>query len=614
MPLPAGLLAGAVVLILLPLLLLALYVPPNNFDSDNYHLHRVMAWYLQGHVGPFPTLHVQQLYHNVNAEYWQLQLFLLSGSDRPTALVQYGAMLGSLAAVSLTGRCIGLPPRGQLMAALLLLLLPIGLFEATTTQNDYLATFYFTTFVAFLFTYFQADRPVYALLAMVAVVLGGFTKYTVLFYALPFCLLFSIREISKKRWGRLLGLGLFGAVIFVSINFPFLHRNDRFFGSPFGPQPGQPLFTERIPAERFGWRETLSSVLKNSSLHLGLPHTAYNDALLQGLRHVHGWLDVPLQDPAITLTTVLVRHSFQEDSAPNSLHFLLLLVALPLALGQYRNNRLLFWLSAGALVGFVLFCTVFKYQIFSSRTHMPFFAIGCVVTAFMLSRMPVGRFYLVVACMSVPALVAVYGNPQKPLLPLAYFLKKMTNHVPADVCCWHNQAAYAGRLGAYYDFQQPGSCHRALYAFTARQKAQVFSLLDELGYYDDRKRTIFDQDEAEMYFNGHRFAFRPVYALSQHVKPPVTGVGVLFKAPVGFYHTWRLFCLASKATVPMGYVHYPKPYEALQYPAFRYDYLLCDDARLLQQYVPPEAIAARYQCNSLYLIRLRKPQQEVFLY
>ena len=78
-----------------------------------------------------------------------------------------------------------------------------------------------------------------SLLAMVAVVLGGFTKYTVLFYALPFCLLFSIREISKKRWGRLLGLGLFGAVIFVSINFPFLHRNDRFFGSPFGPQPGQ---------------------------------------------------------------------------------------------------------------------------------------------------------------------------------------------------------------------------------------------------------------------------------------------------------------------------------------------------------------------------------------
>ncbi len=135
------------VLIVLPLLFLAIYAPPNNVDSNNYHLTRVVYWLQNHNVNHFPTIHVQQLYHNVMSEYLLLHVLALSGHDYFVNVVQWGAMLGTVASVGAIAKQLGLKPGVQVLVSILQLTLPIGILEASTTQNDYVAVFFFTCFM-----------------------------------------------------------------------------------------------------------------------------------------------------------------------------------------------------------------------------------------------------------------------------------------------------------------------------------------------------------------------------------------------------------------------------------------------------------------------------------
>ena len=92
-----------------------------------------------GAVTLFPTAYPQQLSHPSWAEYAILHLRLVLGSDRLANLTQWLAMAGSLVGVSLAARCLGATARGQALSALACATLPMGILQASTTQNDYVA-------------------------------------------------------------------------------------------------------------------------------------------------------------------------------------------------------------------------------------------------------------------------------------------------------------------------------------------------------------------------------------------------------------------------------------------------------------------------------------------
>ncbi|MEZ4900809.1 MAG: hypothetical protein R2822_03175 [Spirosomataceae bacterium] len=163
----------------MPLLFLALYSVPNNVDSINYHLTRVVCWLQNHNVKHYPTFHVQQLYHNVMSEYILLHVLALSGHDFFLHLVQFSAMVGSILGVGLIAQLMGLSYNGQLIISILQLSLPIGVLEATTTQNDYVATFFFIGFVYFGLRFRKTIVWQDALWMSVCLALGGFTKYPV---------------------------------------------------------------------------------------------------------------------------------------------------------------------------------------------------------------------------------------------------------------------------------------------------------------------------------------------------------------------------------------------------------------------------------------------------
>ena len=117
----------------------ALFAVPTTWDSMSYHLARVAHWAQNHTVAFYPTHIVRQLYQPPWAEFAMLHLYILAGSDRLANLVQWVAMAVSLVGVSVIARQLGAGPRGQLLSAFVCATIPMGIMQASTTQNDYVA-------------------------------------------------------------------------------------------------------------------------------------------------------------------------------------------------------------------------------------------------------------------------------------------------------------------------------------------------------------------------------------------------------------------------------------------------------------------------------------------
>ena len=155
-------------------LVLALTVPPNNWDSLTYHLSRAAAWH-QHHgvrwIANAPTARMNEF--QPLAE--QLVLFLFAaGSTVLYALPQYVAQLAILVAVYGSARRLGFDARAAARAAALTGMLSLVALESTTAQNDLVAAS-LPAGAAFLLI---GGGTVEALLAGIAVALGLGTKLT----------------------------------------------------------------------------------------------------------------------------------------------------------------------------------------------------------------------------------------------------------------------------------------------------------------------------------------------------------------------------------------------------------------------------------------------------
>lgn len=155
-------------------LVLALTVPPNNWDSLTYHLTRVAGWH-QAHgvhwIANAPTGRINEF--QPLAE--QLVFFLVvAGSTVLYALPQYVAQLAILVAVYGTARRLGYEPRAAARATALTAMLSLVALEATTAQNDLVAAS-FPAVAAFLLL---GDVTLEAFLAGAALALAFGTKLT----------------------------------------------------------------------------------------------------------------------------------------------------------------------------------------------------------------------------------------------------------------------------------------------------------------------------------------------------------------------------------------------------------------------------------------------------
>lgn len=199
------------IVILIPLFILAILIPPNNWDSMSYHMTRVEEWRQNLNVYPFPTSNIRQVNYPPLAEYIILNLQVLSQSDYFANLVQYFSLLGSLSLISLSVKLFGLDMKGQFLSVLLMLCIPMVIFQSTSTQTDLTASFFLLGVVYSVLKILKSKliffQDIIALGAFLF--LGGLVKYTVFVFSAPFYWLSATISLNTLLFVLFVNMPLF---------------------------------------------------------------------------------------------------------------------------------------------------------------------------------------------------------------------------------------------------------------------------------------------------------------------------------------------------------------------------------------------------------------------
>jgi hypothetical protein len=222
-------------------LVLALTVPPNNWDSLWYHLPRAVAW-LQGHRygwiqnAPTDILNTRQPV----AEQELLFLFVATGKGQVFAVPQYLAEVAILVAVYGVARRLGFGVAASACSSALLATFSLMSLESSTAQNDLVAASFPVVAACLLL----GDTRIEQVLAGVAVGIGLGVKLSAVF-ALPALALLAVARgarptlravsgclagfvaigmwgyvLNHEHTGLILGQGQFGIDVTTSPSYP----------------------------------------------------------------------------------------------------------------------------------------------------------------------------------------------------------------------------------------------------------------------------------------------------------------------------------------------------------------------------------------------------------
>lgn len=406
--------------------LAAIVAPPNHSDSMEYHMSRVVHWMQNSSVAHYPTPTIFQLYQNPWSEFAIMHFQILSGGDRFANLIQWGSMVGSLVGVSLIARQLGANLRGQILATVICTTIPMGILQASSTNNDYVVAFWMVCFAYFTLLIVNEGASLENTSRLAASLgLAILTKGTAYVYALPFCIwlgLWGLTTLRWKVWKPILVL----TIVVLAINWGHYTRNFEIFGSPLGLSTGE---TNKV----FGLTFWVSNITKNLALHadiiryLGLqgviaPTTGLTEKVIKILHNILGVdiNDIRVMSPKSSRFFVPGLSTY-EDTAGNPLHLGLIFIAT-LFLGlnkrlRQRKSLHLFIYFLVVLAGFLLFCFLFTWSDKRCRLHLPIFILFSPWVGLVLSKSLNYRITnvlaLIIIVLSHPW---VFNNSTRPLV------------------------------------------------------------------------------------------------------------------------------------------------------------------------------------------------------
>jgi 4-amino-4-deoxy-L-arabinose transferase-like glycosyltransferase len=399
------------------LALIAFVGVPNTYDSMTYHLARVAHW-LQNHsVSVFGTSCMYQNQHSPWAEWAQLHLVLLQGTDRWVNFVQWFSYMGSLVAVSLMAESMGGSSRSAHIAAFLAAIIPMAILQASTTQNDAVAGFWLLCFVYGCLKAAQAPSWPVILFCGASLGLALLTKATVYLLAPAFCLWLGILLLQRGLPLAVPRLALIGLAVFL-LNGGYWFRNWAGTGTLLG--------LDRDSGAGVSYENDIhtpsafvSNILTNLSLEAPqLP--GVSPAMRKVVEKLDAWMGISPSDTRIM--TYAAHYYIPEDpdetECASPIHLLLLIFSLGLLFLPGRSfSSQLRGLAACLVAGALLFCLVLKWQPFNARLHLGFFLLGVPVIAVVFEKMQYRRLLLLALGLAwVEALPLLLDSVNHPLL------------------------------------------------------------------------------------------------------------------------------------------------------------------------------------------------------
>ncbi|MEH1898692.1 MAG: glycosyltransferase family 39 protein [Nostoc sp.] len=402
--------------------LIAIIAPPNNWDSMDYHMSRVAHWIQNHSVAHYPTNYTPQLYQNPWSEFVILHFQILSGDDYFADLVQWFSMIGCIIAVSLIAKKLGADVRGQVFSAVVTATIPMGILQASSTQNDYVLSFWVVCLAYYLLSAIQGETSD---ILMNSFKIGSITglailsKGTAYFYIFPFLIWFSLFQIKRLRW-KVWKPALIVGSISLLLNLGHYLRNYNLFASPLG-EPGN------YSNEVYGINILFSNVLRNIALHIGTPVGLWNGIANRLIQIIHIFIGVDINDPRITFSKTFfvpggwstIGISGNENSAGNLVHLVLIIICMTIFITrkEIRKQRYLFDYLIAALSTFIIFCYFVKWQAWNSRLHLPFFVLLSPFLGIVLSKLEKQRIaIIIVTFLLISSLPWVFLNRFRPII------------------------------------------------------------------------------------------------------------------------------------------------------------------------------------------------------
>jgi hypothetical protein len=399
-------------MILLTLFVVAVKSTPNNTDSLLYHMSRVMHWAQDQSLRFYPTAYEAQLVNPIFAELSILNLRSLWGNDQVAGLVQWFSMVGALVGVSAVAKLLGAGRKGQWAAVVFAASVPMGILQATSTQNDYVVGFLLISAVYFVVLAGKRDLFIDESISLGAAMgLGIVTKGTAFPYFLPVVIWFVFIRLRKFKFRPVIFQGLLITFIVLALNSGYWLRNIITYGSPLGPSD----FISGVAANNYRPGVFISSVTGNILMNFATPSESLNTSIDKLFRKTFSPLD-----PNVSWFELIWGWN-HEDLAGSPLQVLLVPVTL-IMLFIFRkrvDEPALKWYVCMALGIFFVLMLVLKFNQYEVRLQLPFWIAFAPLFGVALALPKVDKLVIVVTLgLLLTALPYVIFNRTRPLIAM----------------------------------------------------------------------------------------------------------------------------------------------------------------------------------------------------
>ena len=379
---------------------IAWITPVNNNDSLQYHMSRVAHWAQNNSLVHYPTAYPPQLFNSIFTETVLLHIYQLAGGDQGVNLVQCLFFGASLVGVVLCARELGIRRQGQLMAVLFAGMLPLAILEATTTQNDLVATFW--NLGCAYFAIKAAKRGLSRteiLLVGVCVGLGFATKGTFNVFALPFLLWMLASLLRQTNFKRILPVGVLAVTLALLLNLGFLVRNIQTYQHPIASSE----FLEYKRLKNYSPPALLVNIIQSAALQIRTPVAGLNSRMADGIIHFCEWLGQKNCKNVSGKEFSLPLLSNQEDTAGNPLQFVSAIIVLFIALlpSKVLGQRWLRIFSLASLAGLLLVMISIEWEIYATRYQITFLFLMAAVFGYFIEKISVKKLQYAIAALLV---------------------------------------------------------------------------------------------------------------------------------------------------------------------------------------------------------------------
>lgn len=372
------------------MLIFAIKTVPYNYDSMTYHLPRIYHWFQNGSVSYYATGIDRQVANPVLSEYINLNVCgMLGGSDKLVNVLQCCSYLTDGIIVFFVAKKLNCAEKYCTMAAVLFYSMPIAIAEAFTTQVDTFSSMFMLGFVYIMLDLIDTDEKMSfdfstwkkVIILALSIALGYLSKPSVCIVMVFFALWLLIVVLSRKDSLVIIGTYIsVAALVVIAMLFPTCYRNVRTFGAILAPVTGEARLVGTS-----NWRYLIINFLKNFVLNMSTSWIAnINNYIENGVRSWASFLNVDIDNISIAGAGrqyfMISPQNYNHDFAVNPVMIYLFVFSLILFVIINRKKWFegvsnIFYVVAS--LSFLSFCMIARWEPYTSRYMMGFFALLC---------------------------------------------------------------------------------------------------------------------------------------------------------------------------------------------------------------------------------------------